>query len=205
MLVVEHDLAILDLVADSIHVTYGEPGAFGVVTTPKSTRNGINEYLSGYLENENMRIRPDAIEFEEHAPRETTKAAPLVEYPSLEKSYGEGEFSLSVEGGAEAVADRGRAVEGERFDRRRAVYAALRESGVVPKTGFKFGADFRTYADVESVTQFFAGETGVLADPLRREMERADEALREHQRKIAEFREKYGERVEDESPPTPED
>ncbi len=51
----------------------------------------------------------------------------------------------------EAVVDRGRAVEGERFDRRLLVYADLRDRGVVPKTGFKFGADFRTYADVESV------------------------------------------------------
>ncbi len=51
----------------------------------------------------------------------------------------------------QAVADRGRAVEGERFDRRMHVYTALRNAGVVPKTGFKFGADFRTYANVESV------------------------------------------------------
>ncbi|MEF8872910.1 MAG: tRNA-intron lyase, partial [Haloarculaceae archaeon] len=51
----------------------------------------------------------------------------------------------------QAVIDRGRAVEGERFDRRLHVYSALRTAGVVPKTGFKFGADFRTYADVESV------------------------------------------------------
>jgi ATP-binding cassette subfamily E protein 1 len=100
MLVVEHDLAILDLLADTLHVTYGEPGAFGVVTDPKSVRNGINEYLKGYLSNENMRIRPESITFEEHAPRETTKGDVLVEYPDIAKSYGEGEFSLDVEGGA---------------------------------------------------------------------------------------------------------
>jgi ATP-binding cassette subfamily E protein 1 len=99
MLVVEHDLAILDLLADSLHVAYGEPGAFGVVTDPKSVRNGINEYLKGYLTNENMRIRPNAITFEEHAPRETTARDVLVEYPDLKQSYGEGEFSLEVEGG----------------------------------------------------------------------------------------------------------
>ena len=58
---------------------------------------------------------------------------------------------LDVEGDAEAVVERGREVEGDRFDRRLAVYESLREDGLVPKTGFKFGADFRTYADVESV------------------------------------------------------
>ena len=99
MLVVEHDLAILDLLTDVLHVAYGEPGAYGVITDPKSVRGGINEYLKGYLDNENMRIRPSAITFEEHAPRVTTKGSPLVEYPALSKSYGDGEFGLQVEGG----------------------------------------------------------------------------------------------------------
>jgi ATP-binding cassette subfamily E protein 1 len=99
MMVVEHDLAILDLLADNIHVAYGRPGAYGVVTDPKSVRNGINEYLKGYLDNENMRIRPEAIEFEEHAPRPSTKGDVLAEYPELEMSYGEGEFELTVEAG----------------------------------------------------------------------------------------------------------
>ena len=99
MLVVEHDLAVLDLLADALHVAYGEPGAFGVVTPPKSTKSGINEYLEGYLENENMRIRPEAIEFEEHAPRSEGYGETLVEYPELTKSYGDGEFTLEVEAG----------------------------------------------------------------------------------------------------------
>jgi tRNA-intron endonuclease len=43
------------------------------------------------------------------------------------------------------VVERGRHVEGERFDRRLRAYAALRAAGSVPKSGFKFGADFRTY------------------------------------------------------------
>ena len=100
MLVVEHDLAILDLLADTLHIGYGEPGAYGVITDPKSVRNGINEYLKGYLNNENMRIRPSAITFEEHAPRVASRSETLIEYPDLSKSYGDGEFELHVEGGA---------------------------------------------------------------------------------------------------------
>jgi tRNA-intron endonuclease len=46
---------------------------------------------------------------------------------------------------AESVSSHAETVEGERFDRRYAAYAALRESGAVPKSGFKFGADFRVY------------------------------------------------------------
>ena len=42
VMVVEHDLAILDLLADVVHVAYGTPGAFGVITHPKGVRIGIN-------------------------------------------------------------------------------------------------------------------------------------------------------------------
>jgi tRNA-intron endonuclease len=69
----------------------------------------------------------------------------------LEATYLAEVGDLVVDGGSEAVGARGREVEGDRFDRRLAVYRHLRERGVVPKTGFKFGADFRTYADVEHV------------------------------------------------------
>jgi tRNA-intron endonuclease len=69
----------------------------------------------------------------------------------LEAAHLAAEGVLSVDGGYDAIVERGRTVEGERFDRRLAVYRTLREADVVPKTGFKFGADFRTYADVESV------------------------------------------------------
>ena len=99
MLVVEHDLAILDLLADNINVAYGSPGAFGIITSPKSTKKGINEYLSGYLENENMRVRQTEIEFEEHAPRSASTGDVVIESPGLTKSYGDGEFSLDVEAG----------------------------------------------------------------------------------------------------------
>ena len=64
------------------------------------------------------------------------------------------EGHLELDGGGpavDAIRERGRSVEGERFDRRLAVYRALRSQQVVPKTGYKFGADFRTYNTVESV------------------------------------------------------
>jgi tRNA-intron endonuclease len=64
---------------------------------------------------------------------------------------GNGGSGENGKGADEPIAERERAVEGDRFDRRLAVYTALREAGVVPKTGFKFGADFRTYSHVESV------------------------------------------------------
>ena len=57
----------------------------------------------------------------------------------------------SADDGEHRIIARGREVEGDRFNRRLHVYGSLRDAGIVPKTGFKFGADFRTYAAVESV------------------------------------------------------
>jgi tRNA-intron endonuclease len=87
--------------------------------------------------------------------------------------------SLSVGGGDgyAAVVARGRAVEGERFDRRLRAYAALRERGVVPKTGFKFGADFRTYAEFDSVDDLGHSELLVRAFPADRSVTPRDLAL----------------------------
>jgi len=70
----------------------------------------------------------------------------------------------SSDSGAE-VTTRGREVEGERFDRRLTVYSALRAAGVVPKTGFKFGADFRTYADVTDIENLGHSELLVRVRP----------------------------------------
>jgi ATP-binding cassette subfamily E protein 1 len=100
LLVVEHDLAVLDLLGDALHVAYGDAGAYGVITDPKSVRKGINEYLAGYLDNENMRIRPNPIEFEEHAPRPVSSGDVLAEYPECSHTYGDGDFTLDIEGGA---------------------------------------------------------------------------------------------------------
>ena len=49
VLVVEHDLAILDVLCDLLHVVYGERAAYGIFTPPRTTRTAINAYLDGYL------------------------------------------------------------------------------------------------------------------------------------------------------------
>ncbi len=99
VLVVEHDLAILDMLADVVHVAYGEPGGYGVVTHPKGVRIAINQYLKGYLPEENVRIRPENIKFEVHPPRQDAEIDTLVDYDAFSKRYGEA-FSLSTEDGS---------------------------------------------------------------------------------------------------------
>ena len=77
-------------------------------------------------------------------------AQPVLQLSLLEGAYLVATDRLEVAGGIETITDRGRAIEGEQFDRRYQVYRTLREAGIAPRTGFKFGADFRTYETVDS-------------------------------------------------------
>ncbi|RRJ33767.1 ribosome biogenesis/translation initiation ATPase RLI [Halocatena pleomorpha] len=96
-LVVDHDLITLDVVADSVHVVYGEPAGFGVVSRPLSTRRGINQFLDGYLRDENVRIREQAIDFLQDSTRPADRGTDAFEFPTLKTSFES--FSLRVEPG----------------------------------------------------------------------------------------------------------
>ena len=63
VIVVEHDLSILDYLSDFICCLYGTPGAYGVVTMPYSVREGINVFLAGYIPTEQMRFRDYELNF----------------------------------------------------------------------------------------------------------------------------------------------
>jgi ATP-binding cassette subfamily E protein 1 len=97
VMVVEHDLALLDLLADNVHLIYGLPGAYGVITRPKGVRVGINQYLRGTLPEENVRFRDVAIEFEIHAPRIEKEIPSLIAYEAFTKAYST--FRLQAEPG----------------------------------------------------------------------------------------------------------
>ncbi len=97
VMVIEHDLAVLDFLADNIHILYGSRGAYGVVTHPKGVRKAINTYLHGFLQEENIRFRNTDIEFEKHAPRAEWHSNPLIEYDRLVKEWDS--FKLETEKG----------------------------------------------------------------------------------------------------------
>ncbi len=87
VLVVEHDLALLDYLADQAHLLYGEPAAFGVIGRALPMRTAINTYLSGYLKEENVRFRKEPVRFVSHPPKPPAGRAPLVEFPALRKEF----------------------------------------------------------------------------------------------------------------------
>ena len=98
VLVVEHDLAILDVLCDLIHVIYGERSAYGIFTPPRSTRTAINAYLEGFLPEENIRIRDKPIQFLRGRTRGEEIGTPILKWGGIEKKLGD--FRLETGEGA---------------------------------------------------------------------------------------------------------
>lgn len=97
VVVAEHDLIVLDYLADYVTVIYGKIGAFGVISHPRTTREGINVYLDGYLKEENIKFRKEPVKFEVRAPSMAWKGEVLVNFGDLTKSY-DG-FEVNIKGG----------------------------------------------------------------------------------------------------------
>lgn len=98
VIVIEHDLAVLDVLADLVHIVYGKKGAFGIFTPARSTRQAINSYLDGFLPEENVRIRDKPIKFLRHRDRSSEIGTPVVSWGGLEKTLGD--FHLTSGEGA---------------------------------------------------------------------------------------------------------
>ncbi|WP_100183297.1 ribosome biogenesis/translation initiation ATPase RLI [Candidatus Nitrosotenuis aquarius] len=98
VMVVEHDLTLLDFLSDYIEILYGEPSAYGIVSGILSTKVGINVFLDGYLPNENVRFRDKKFSFDVSTSAEDfEKGEVLIKYPALKRNYPA--FSVSVEPG----------------------------------------------------------------------------------------------------------
>lgn len=83
VMVIEHDLAALDAISDYVHILYGEPGAYGVVSQMRGVRVGINAYINGFLREENIRFRRQPIVFDVKPPALEVEAEALANYSPL--------------------------------------------------------------------------------------------------------------------------
>ncbi|KAJ7526339.1 hypothetical protein O6H91_16G002500 [Diphasiastrum complanatum] len=101
VIVVEHDLSVLDYLSDFICCLYGKPGAYGVVTLPFSVREGINIFLAGFVPTENLRFRDESLTFKvAETPQESAeeiRTYARYKYPSMSKT--QGGFKLTVKEG----------------------------------------------------------------------------------------------------------
>jgi len=101
--VVEHDLTLLDYLADYVVIMYGQPSVYGIVSQVLSARVGINSYLEGYIRQENVRFRKDSIKFHIHTRVEETPQIKMFEWPLINVSLGS--FRLNAEGGSIGVGE----------------------------------------------------------------------------------------------------
>lgn len=99
VIVVEHDLSVLDYLSDFICVLYGRPAVYGVVTLPQSVREGINIFLDGHIPTENLRFRDESLTFRiaEAGEEFLVDRSHGFHYPTMEKTLGN--FHLSIEEG----------------------------------------------------------------------------------------------------------
>ena len=99
VMVVEHDMTLLDYLSDYIEVLYGVPAAYGIVSGIMSTKVGINVFLDGYLPNENVRFRDKKFTFEASTSQdEFQQGESIISYTKLVKKYPS--FSVTIEPGS---------------------------------------------------------------------------------------------------------
>ena len=99
VIVVEHDLSVLDYLSDFICVLYGRPAVYGVVTLPSSVREGINIFLDGHIPTENLRFREESLSFRltEAGDDFIADKDRAFAYPNMEKTLGN--FHLKIDSG----------------------------------------------------------------------------------------------------------
>ena len=97
VLVVEHDLATLDYLADIIHIVYGQAGAYGVISPAYVSLRGINTFLDGYIREENIRFRDEPLSFKGGEKIYSAKYA-MLQYPDFKKKFTG--FGLDVAAGS---------------------------------------------------------------------------------------------------------
>ena len=98
VIVIEHDLIVMDYMADLAHIMYGKEGCYGIVSQLKAGKAGINSYLEGYLKEDNIRFRDHKIKFEVKPPMNKKDAHVLTSWPEMEKKLGR--FKLEVSSGS---------------------------------------------------------------------------------------------------------
>ena len=98
VMVVEHDLVLLDFLSDYIEILYGEPAAYGIVSGVLSTKVGINIFLDGYIPSENVRFRDKKFTFDVSTSQDDfEKGEVVITYPALKRNYPA--FSVSISPG----------------------------------------------------------------------------------------------------------
>ena len=97
VIVVEHDLLILDYLVEYLNIFYGNQGSYGAVSGIKTSKYGVNSYLDGFLKEENMRIRDKSITFN-FTKNPSLSGVKIAQWPAFNLKFDSG-FKLHVSSG----------------------------------------------------------------------------------------------------------
>ena len=105
IIVIDHDLAMLDYITDDIFIIYGESSAYGSSSICQSNLIGINNYLSGYISSDNIRFRNyeyiftnSSLELKEDRFKNdiiTHYKDDIIKYPNFELTINSGSFDIN--------------------------------------------------------------------------------------------------------------
>lgn len=93
VLVVDHDLSLLSHFCVSSYITFGTPGAYGIISQPYSVDRAVNMFLEGYIEPENVRFR-NSINYSNYIEQKKSEFSFLL--PQMSFSNGNFNFSNST-------------------------------------------------------------------------------------------------------------
>ncbi|MFX1506060.1 MAG: ribosome biogenesis/translation initiation ATPase RLI [Promethearchaeota archaeon] len=100
VVIVEHDLAVLDYLSDYVTTFYGSPSSYGIISQPYTEKEGINVFLDGFIPSENMRFRDYSIIIQKSSVREKNIVSEdILSYQDLSKVFEQSNFSLDVRQG----------------------------------------------------------------------------------------------------------
>ena len=100
VVIVEHDLAVLDYLSDYVTTFYGSPSSYGIISQPYTEKEGINVFLDGFIPSENMRFRDYSIIIQKSSVREKNIVSDdILAYQDLSKVFEQSNFSLDVRKG----------------------------------------------------------------------------------------------------------
>jgi ATP-binding cassette subfamily E protein 1 len=87
VIVVEHDLLLLDYLTDLVNIFYGQQGAYGIISEVRASKRAINTYLSGYLREDNVRFRDKPIVFD-FSIKSKGSSIQFMDWPDFSKTLG---------------------------------------------------------------------------------------------------------------------
>jgi ATP-binding cassette, sub-family E, member 1 len=102
IIAVEHDLSIIDYLSDSICLSYGYPGVYGVFSDRYPVRDGINYFLEGFIPNDNLTFRKTKLTFgnsecKKGEEKISSEVIPPKSYPAMTKKFDT--FKISIQPG----------------------------------------------------------------------------------------------------------